>query len=34
MDPATSTPDEFARTLGLDYAKWGAVVKASGFTME
>jgi tripartite-type tricarboxylate transporter receptor subunit TctC len=34
MDPATSTPDEFAKTLGLDYAKWGAVVKASGFTME
>jgi tripartite-type tricarboxylate transporter receptor subunit TctC len=34
MDPATSTPEEFSRTLVLDYAKWGAVVKASGFTME
>ena len=34
MDPATSTPDEFSRIVGLDYVKWGAVVKASGFTME
>jgi tripartite-type tricarboxylate transporter receptor subunit TctC len=34
MDPATSTPEEFSRILGLDYAKWGAVVKASGFTMD
>ncbi len=34
MDPATSTPEEFARIVGLDYAKWGSVVKASGFTSE
>jgi tripartite-type tricarboxylate transporter receptor subunit TctC len=34
MDPATSSPEEFSRTVGLDYVKWGAVVKASGFTME
>ena len=34
MDPATGSPEEFARTVGLDYVKWGAVVKASGFTME
>jgi tripartite-type tricarboxylate transporter receptor subunit TctC len=34
MDPATSTPEEFSRIVGLDYVKWGAVVKASGFTME
>ncbi len=34
MDPATSTPEEFGRIVGLDYAKWGAVVKASGFTSE
>jgi len=31
MDPATGTPDEFARILAADYAKWGPVVKASGF---
>jgi tripartite-type tricarboxylate transporter receptor subunit TctC len=34
MDPATSTPDEFSRIVGLDYVKWGPVVKASGFTTE
>ena len=34
MDPATSTPDEFARILAADYAKWGPVVKASGFTAD
>ncbi len=34
MDPATSTADEFAKRVGLDYAKWGAVVKASGFTSD
>jgi len=31
MDPATGTPEEFARILAADYAKWGPVVKASGF---
>ena len=34
LDPATSTPEEFARILAADYAKWGPVVKASGFTAE
>ena len=34
MDPATSTPDEFARIVASDYAKWGPVVKASGFTAD
>jgi tripartite-type tricarboxylate transporter receptor subunit TctC len=34
MDPATSTPEEFSRIVGLDYMKWGPVVKASGFTTE
>ena len=34
MDPATSTPEGFARIVGLDYAKWGPVVKASGFTTD
>ena len=34
MDPATSTPEEFARILAADYAKWGPVVKASGFTAD
>jgi len=34
MEPATSTPEEFARRLADDYAKWGPIVKASGFTAE
>jgi len=34
MDPATSTPEEFARTVASDYAKWGPVVKASGFAAD
>jgi tripartite-type tricarboxylate transporter receptor subunit TctC len=31
MDPAASTPDEMAAIVASDYAKWGPVVKASGF---
>jgi tripartite-type tricarboxylate transporter receptor subunit TctC len=34
MDPAPSTPEEFGRILATDYAKWGPVVKATGFTAE
>ncbi len=34
MEPATSTPDEFGRRLAADFAKWGPVVKATGFTAE
>jgi len=34
LDPATTTPEEFARIVASDYAKWGPVVKASGFTAE
>ena len=34
MDPAPSTPEEFGRILAADYAKWGPVVKATGFTAE
>jgi tripartite-type tricarboxylate transporter receptor subunit TctC len=34
MEPATSTPDEFGKRLAADYAKWGPVVKATGFTAE
>lgn len=34
MDPATSTPEEFAKIVAGDYAKWGPVVKASGFTAD
>ena len=34
MDPATSTPDEFAKIVANDYAKWGPIVKASGFTAD
>jgi tripartite-type tricarboxylate transporter receptor subunit TctC len=34
IDPANGTPDDFAKVLVADYAKWGPVVKASGFTSE
>jgi tripartite-type tricarboxylate transporter receptor subunit TctC len=34
MDPATSTPDEMQKRLVADYARWGAVVKATGFTSD
>jgi len=34
MDPATGTPEEFAAIVAADYAKWGPVVKASGFTAD
>jgi tripartite-type tricarboxylate transporter receptor subunit TctC len=34
MDPATGTPEDFARIVAADYAKWGPVVKASGFKPE
>ena len=34
IDPATGTPEEFGRIVAADYAKWGPVVKASGFKPE
>jgi tripartite-type tricarboxylate transporter receptor subunit TctC len=34
MDPATSTPDELNKRLAADHARWGAVVKATGFTSD
>jgi len=34
MDPATGTPEEFGRIVASDYAKWGPIVKASGFKPE
>jgi len=34
MDPATGTPEEFAKIVASDYAKWGPIVKASGFKPE
>lgn len=34
MDPATGTPEQFAKTLADDYNKWGPIVKASGFKPE
>jgi hypothetical protein len=34
MDPAPTTADEFGRIVAADYAKWGPVVKASGFTAD
>jgi hypothetical protein len=34
MDPASTAPEQFGRIRAADYAKWGPVVKASGFTAE
>lgn len=34
MDPAPTTAEEFGRIVAADYAKWGPVVKASGFTAD
>ncbi len=34
IDPATGTPEDFAKIVASDYAKWGPVVKASGFKPE
>ncbi len=34
MDPATGTPDQFAKIVADDHAKWGPIVKASGFKPE
>jgi tripartite-type tricarboxylate transporter receptor subunit TctC len=31
MDPASSTPEDMAAIVASDFAKWGPVVKASGF---
>lgn len=33
-DPLTSTPEEFARTIAVDIAKWAKVVKAAGVKLE
>jgi len=34
MTPVGSTPEEFAAVVRRDWDKWGAVVKASGFTAD
>jgi tripartite-type tricarboxylate transporter receptor subunit TctC len=34
MEPVGSTPEEFAAVVRSDWDKWGAVVKASGFTAD
>jgi tripartite-type tricarboxylate transporter receptor subunit TctC len=34
LQPITQTPDEFARLLRADLARWAPIVKASGFTAE
>jgi len=34
IDPATGTPEDFAKIVAADYAKWGPVVTASGFKPE
>jgi tripartite-type tricarboxylate transporter receptor subunit TctC len=34
MEPVGSTPEEFRKVVQDDWTKWGAVVKASGFTLD
>jgi tripartite-type tricarboxylate transporter receptor subunit TctC len=34
FEPWTSTPEEFARVIRDDYAKWGRIVKASGARID
>jgi tripartite-type tricarboxylate transporter receptor subunit TctC len=34
IEVATSTPEEFARLIKADYERWGAVIRASGFTLN
>ena len=34
MEPVGSTPEEFRRVVHADWAKWGAMVRASGFTID
>jgi tripartite-type tricarboxylate transporter receptor subunit TctC len=34
LDPATGTPEQFAKVVADDYAKWGPIVRASGFKPE
>jgi len=34
MEPVGSTPEEFRKVVQDDWNKWGAVVKASGFTLD
>ncbi len=34
MDPTTGTPEDFAKMVASDYAKWGPIVTASGFKPE
>ena len=34
MDPATGSPEQFAKIVAADYVKWGPIVKASGFKPE
>jgi hypothetical protein len=34
MDPAPTSPEQFGRIVAADYAKWGPIVKATGFTAD
>ena len=34
MEPVGSTPEEFRKVVNDDWIKWGAVVRASGFTLD
>jgi tripartite-type tricarboxylate transporter receptor subunit TctC len=33
-EPALQTPEQFAATIAADLARWGPVVKASGFVAQ
>ena len=34
IEVATSTPEEFSKLIKADYERWGAVIRASGFTLS
>ncbi|HEY7247205.1 MAG TPA: tripartite tricarboxylate transporter substrate-binding protein [Xanthobacteraceae bacterium] len=34
IEVATSTPQEFSKLIKADYERWGAVIRASGFTLS
>jgi tripartite-type tricarboxylate transporter receptor subunit TctC len=34
IEVATSTPEEFAQLIKADYERWGAVIRATGFTLS
>jgi hypothetical protein len=34
VDPGAESPDEFARLVQVEHAKWGEVIRAAGIKLE